>query len=87
MKVVIPGGTGQVGTMLARAFHGGRPRGRRPQPPPGTGPVAGRRAGTPRRSATGRPNSTARTSSSTWPGGASTAGTPPPTGGSSWTPA
>ena len=23
MKILIPGGTGQVGTVLARAFHGG----------------------------------------------------------------
>jgi uncharacterized protein YbjT (DUF2867 family) len=23
MKIVIPGGSGQVGTILARAFHGG----------------------------------------------------------------
>jgi len=23
MKIIIPGGTGQVGTLLARAFHGG----------------------------------------------------------------
>ncbi len=32
MKVVIPGGSGQVGTVLARAFHGDRPRRGRPEP-------------------------------------------------------
>ena len=69
MKVVIPGGTGQVGTILARAFqergHEVIALSRRP------GVCHGARwRGMPGRWANGLPKSTGRTSSSTWPAGA-----------------
>ena len=60
MKIVIPGGSGQVGTMLARAFHRDGHEvvvlSRKSPPHPGERP-----RGTPRRSVRGRKKSTAPT--------------------------
>jgi nucleoside-diphosphate-sugar epimerase len=69
LRIVIPGGSGQVGTVLARAFHAeghevavlSRPHGLRPG-----GPSPGMAA----RSRAGSANSTAPMSSSTSPAAA-----------------
>ena len=74
MKVVIPGGTGQVGTVLARAFDRGGHEvvliSRQAEGDPG-----GQSSGTGRATVNGTPRSTARMWSSTWPVEASTADT------------
>ena len=85
MKIVIPGGSGQVGTVLARAFHGDGhdvvvlSRDAAPRPwrvAAWDGATLGR---------LGSARSTAATSSSTSPAAASTAATRRPTGARSWT--
>ena len=60
MKIVIPGGSGQVGTVLARALQRGRARRRRPQPRGPAAALARRRLGRRDRSGPGRTRWTVR---------------------------
>ena len=85
MKIVMPGGTGQIGTLLARTFvadgHEVVVLSRTPRNAPWR--IIGWDGRKQLRN--GRPKSTGRTSLSTWPGGASTAATTPRIGASSKT--